>query len=65
MYVPGSTKAVLHNVIKAFKEPEKKYYYRTLIFGNRHLGSLIFAFQNTLTTTLNHKTCINTSGQGF
>ena len=24
-----------------------------------------FAFKNTLTTTLNHKTCINTSGQGF
>ena len=29
------------------------------------LGSVSFVFKNTLTTTLNHKTCINTSGQGF
>ena len=34
--------------------------------SHRYLGSVIFAFKKTLTTTLNHKTCIiNTSGQGF
>ena len=31
--------------------------------NHRYLGSVIFAFKNI--TTLNHKTCINTSGQGF
>ena len=33
--------------------------------SHRYLGSVIVAFKKTLTTTLNHKTCINTSGQGF
>ena len=32
---------------------------------HRHLGSVIFAFDTTLTTTLNHNTCINTFGEGF
>ena len=32
---------------------------------HRYLGSVIFVFKDTLTTTLNHKTCINTSGQGL
>ena len=32
---------------------------------HRYLGSVIFAFQDTLTITLHHKTCNNTSGQGF
>ena len=31
--------------------------------SHKYLGSVSFAFKNTLTTTLNHKTCINTSGQ--
>ena len=34
-------------------------------FIHRYLGSVIFAFKTTLTTTLNHITCINTFGQGF
>ena len=33
--------------------------------GHRSLGSVIFAFKTTLTTTLNHITCINTFEQGF
>ena len=32
---------------------------------HRYLGSVFFAFKNTLTTALNHKTCINTSGHLF
>ena len=32
---------------------------------HRYVGSVIFAFKTTLTTTLNHITCINTFGQGF
>ena len=32
---------------------------------HRYLGSVIFAFKTTLTTTLNHITYINTFGQGF
>ena len=33
------------------------------MLDHRYLGSVIFAFLNTLTTTINHKTCVNTSGQ--
>ena len=32
---------------------------------HRYLGSVIFAFETTLTPTHNHITCINTFGQGF
>ena len=34
-------------------------------YRHKYLGSVIFAFKNTLTTSLNHKTCINISGQGL
>ena len=37
----------------------------TLEPEQRYLGSVIFAFKTTLTTTLNHITCINTFGQDF
>ena len=30
---------------------------------HRYLGSVSFAFKNALTSALNHKTCIKTSGQ--
>ena len=33
--------------------------------NHRYLGSVILAFKTTLTTTINHITCINTFGQGF
>ena len=36
-----------------------------ICFCHRYLGSVIYAFKNTLTTTLNHKTCLNISGQGL
>ena len=29
---------------------------------HKYLGSVIFVFKNTLTTTFYHKTCINPSG---
>ena len=35
------------------------------VSNHRCLGSVIFALKTTLTTTLNHITCINTFGQGF
>ena len=34
-------------------------------WGHRYLGSVIFAFKTTLTTTLNSITCINTFGHGL
>ena len=34
-------------------------------YKHRYLGSVIFAFKTTLSTTLNHITCIDTFGQGF
>ena len=33
--------------------------------NHRYLGSVIFAFLDTLTMTLRHKTRFNTSGQGL
>ena len=37
--------------------------FKTSVFAHRYLGSVAFAFKNTMTTTLNHKTCIISSGQ--